>query len=554
MKTPILFSIDDDPQVSRAIQRDLRNQYRKEYKILSTTSAQEALDSLVELKNQGEEVALFLSDQKMPEMQGVDFLEKAREIFPKAKRVLLTAYSDTDAAIKAINDVQLDYYLLKPWDPPEEKLYPVINDLLEQWLFDYKPAFAGIKVLGYGYSPKSHGIKDFLSGNLKPYLWLDVNVNEEARTLMEINGIAHKELPVVFFEDGSFLKDPNIIDIASFIGLNPKASEELYDVAIIGAGPAGLAAAVYGASEGLRSLLIEKKAPGGQAGTSSRIENYLGFPSGLSGSDLARRAITQATRFGAEFLSPQEVREIEIQEGGYKKIHLGDGSAVHARSVVITTGVDYRKLETEGLDKYTGAGVYYGAATTEASTCKDQDVIVVGGGNSAGQAAVYLSNYAKTVHIVIRREDLTSTMSSYLIDQIAAIPHIRVVSNAEITKATGEENLEAVEIKDLKTGAVSQIPVKALFIFIGARPFTEWLSELVIKDPKGFIETGRNLVQYDDFKRSWKLDRDPYMLETSIPGVFAAGDVRSGAMNRVASAVGEGSMSISLVHKYLAEV
>lgn len=554
MKTPILFSIDDDPQVLRAIQRDLRTQYRKDYKVIATTSANEALESLVELKNQGEEVALFLSDQKMPEMQGVDFLEKAREIFPKAKRVLLTAYSDTDAAIKAINEVQLDYYLLKPWDPPEEKLYPVINDLLEEWLFDYRPAFAGIKVLGYAYSPKSHGIKDFLSGNLKPYLWLDVQVNEEATTLLEINGLSPKDLPVIFFEDGSFLTDPSIIDIASHIGLNPKASEELYDVAIIGAGPAGLAAAVYGASEGLKSLLIERKAPGGQAGTSSRIENYLGFPSGLSGSDLARRAITQATRFGAEFLSPQEVKEIEIQEGGYKKIHLGDGSVVHARSVVVTTGVDYRKLETEGLEKFTGAGVYYGAATTEASACKDKEVAVVGGGNSAGQAAVYLSNYARKVRIIIRKDDLTSTMSSYLIDQIQAIPNIELVPNSEVSKALGDEYLSSIEIKSLKTGETTSVDNKALFIFIGAKPYTQWLDESVIKDPKGFVETGRNLLQYTEFKKQWRLDRDPYVLETSIPGIFAAGDVRSGAMNRVASAVGEGSMSISLVHKYLAEV
>jgi len=554
MQTPILFSIDDDPQVLRAIQRDLRTQYRKDYKVIATTSANEALESLVELKNQGEEVALFLSDQKMPEMQGVDFLEKAREIFPMAKRVLLTAYSDTDAAIKAINEVQLDYYLLKPWDPPEEKLYPVINDLLEEWLFDYRPAFAGIKVLGYAYSPKSHGIKDFLSGNLKPYLWLDVQVNEEATTLLEINGLTPKDLPVVFFEDGSFLSDPSIIDIASHIGLNPKASEELYDVAIIGAGPAGLAAAVYGASEGLKSLLIERKAPGGQAGTSSRIENYLGFPSGLSGSDLARRAITQATRFGAEFLSPQEVKEIEVQEGGYKKIHLGDGSAVHAKSIVVTTGVDYRKLETEGLEKFTGAGVYYGAATTEASACKDKEVAVVGGGNSAGQAAVYLSNYARKVRIIIRKDDLTATMSSYLIDQIQAIPNIELVPNSEVSKALGEEYLSSIEIKNLKTGENTSVDNKALFIFIGAKPYTQWLDESVIKDPKGFVETGRNLIQYPEFKKQWRLDRDPFVLETSIPGIFAAGDVRSGAMNRVASAVGEGSMSISLVHKYLAEV
>ncbi len=554
MKTPIIFSVDDDPQVARAVQRDLRSKYRRDYRIFSTTSADEALASLLELKNQGEEIALLLSDQKMPEMEGVEFLEKAREFFPKAKRVLLTAYSDTDAAIRAINSVQLDYYLMKPWDPPEERFYPVLDDLLDEWTFHFKPVFSGIKVIGYGYSPKSHAIKDFLSGNLKPYLWMDAQTSEEATNLMELNGIDSGSLPVVFFEDGTFMENPGIRDLAGRVGLNPMASAELYDVAIIGAGPAGLAAAVYGASEGLKTLLIERKAPGGQAGTSSRIENYLGFPSGLSGADLTRRAVTQATRFGAEFLSPQEVREIEIKEGGYKKLILADGNTIHAKALVITTGVDYRRLETEGLETYTGAGVYYGAATTEATTCKDKEVFVVGGGNSAGQAAVYLSNYARQVNILIRRPGLEETMSSYLIDQISGIPNIRVHPCTEISRASGGERLEKLELRDLVSGEVRDEPADAVFIFIGARPYTEWLAETLVKDPKGFIETGRNLQQYTEFKRNWKLERDPYTLETSIPGIFAAGDVRSGAMNRVAAAVGEGSMSISLVHKYLGEV
>lgn len=554
MKTPIIFSIDDDPQVSRAINRDLRSRYRKEYKVLSTTSVSEGLESLVQLKNQGEIIALFLSDQKMPEMDGVAFLEEARKIYPDAKRVLLTAYSDTDAAIKAINDVQLDYYLLKPWDPPEEKLYPVLDDLLEEWQFSFTPEFSGVRVIGYAYSPLSHGIKDFLAGNLKPYKWLDYNQTEEAKQLLALNNLDVKSLPAVFFEDGSFLVQPEISAIAEKVGLNPTARSEMYDVAIIGAGPAGLAAAVYGASEGLKTLLIERKAPGGQAGTSSRIENYLGFPSGLSGAELTRRAITQATRFGTEFLSPGEVKKIEVLDGGIKKIILQNEAEILAKSVVVTTGVDYRRLETEGLERFTGAGVYYGAATTEAGTCRDRIVYIVGGGNSAGQGAVYLSNYAQKVNILIRKEDLHATMSSYLIDQIAAIPNIEVIPFTEITKADGGETLESLHLKNLKTGEEKIEKADAAFIFIGAKPYTHWLEECVVKDTKGFIVTGDGLRRNEDYKKWWKSERDPYLLETSVPGIFAAGDVRSGAMNRVASAVGEGSMSISFVHKYLGEI
>lgn len=489
----------------------------------------------------------------MPEMEGVDFLEKAMGYFPEAKRVLLTAYSDTGAAIKAINDVRLDYYLMKPWDPPEEKLFPVINDLLDEWQSNFRPAFHGIKLIGYQFSPKSHEIKDFLAGNLKPYQWLDVETSEEARELMAANGLEPKDLPVLFFEDGSWLKNPGVRETAERVGLNPQVKNEMYDVVVIGAGPAGLAASVYGASEGLKTLLIERRAPGGQAGTSSRIENYLGFPSGLSGSDLARRAITQATRFGTEFLSPGTVKEIRVKDN-YKTIVLDDGAEILARAVVITTGVDYRKLETEGIGDFTGAGVYYGAATTEAVACKDKEVFVVGGGNSAGQAAMYLAKFAKNVHILIRKEDLTATMSSYLIDQIAGQDNIRVWGRAEIAAAEGNGKLERLRIEDLATGETKTVTADALYIFIGAKPFTEWLDSNLIKDEKGFLETGRDLKSYEHFSKIWKLDRDPYLLETSLPGIFAAGDVRAGAMNRVASAVGEGSMSISFVHKYLAEV
>ena len=551
MKKPIIFAIDDDPQVIRAVSRDLRNQYKSNYRILSTTSANEALESLVELKIRGEEVALFLSDQKMPDMLGVEFLERAKKYYPKAKRALLTAYSDTDAAIKAINDVQLDYYLLKPWDPPTEKLYPVLDDLVDDWQAGYIPNFQGIKIIGYQYAPKSHEIKDFLAGNLIPYLWMDF-LETKAEEIMTLNKISTNDLPVIILENGSILKNPTLQDIAANIGLNPNASSNLYDVVIIGAGPAGLAAAVYGGSEGLKTLLVEKRAPGGQAGTSSRIENYLGFPKGLSGADLSRRAITQATRFGVEFLSPQEVTDIELKNQ-YKIITLKDGNTVNAKSVVITSGVDYRKLPAENIDKFTGAGVYYGAATTEAGACVDKEVYIVGGGNSAGQGAMYLSQFAKNVYIVIRKKDLTSTMSSYLIDQISQTPNIKILGESEIIATEGGEKLESINLKNRNTNKVEKRKANALFVFIGAKPYTDWLKLGILKNERGFLLTGRDLVNKPEFKKSWKVEREPHMLETCVPRVFAAGDVRSGAMNRVASAVGEGAMSISFVHQYLAE-
>jgi len=553
MSEPIIFCVDDDPQVLRAISRDIKTKYRKEYKVLSTEVVAEALQSLHELKNKGETIALFIADQRMPNMDGVSFLVKAKEVFPDAKRVLLTAYSDTDAAIKAINEVKLDYYLMKPWDPPEEKLYPVIDDLLDDWQNNYKPGFKGIKVVGYQFSPKSHEVKEFLAGNLVPYQWLDVETSTEARQLIEINSINLKELPVIFFEDGLYMVMPSIKDIAKKVGLNASNKLEMYDVAIIGAGPAGLAAAVYGASEGLKTLLIEKHAPGGQAGTSSRIENYLGFPTGLSGADLTRRALTQATRFGTEFLLPQSVKGI-IEKDGYKKIQLEDGSEINARAVIITTGVNYRKLDTKGMDNFSGAGIYYGAAVTEAASCRDKDVYVVGGGNSAGQAAMYLSKFAKNVTIIIRKPNLSSTMSQYLIDQISGTKNINVIGKKEITEVKGNERLEEVVLLDADTNKTETKPAHAVYIFIGSKPYTDWINETVIRSSKGFIETGPDLKLNLSFKKIWKLNRDPYLLETSAHGIFAAGDVRANAMNRVASAVGEGSMAISFVHKYLAEV
>lgn len=553
MKQPIILAVDDDPQVLRALTRDLRSVYRKEYKIMSTDSAREALSALKDLKQKNETVALFVSDQRMPEMLGVDYLTEAKKIFPDAKRVLLTAYSDTDAAIKAINDVQLDYYLMKPWDPPEEKMYPVLNDLLDDWHMKHIPEFDGIRVVGYQFSPKSHEIKDYLSGNLYPYKWYDLENSERAKELIEINNLEVKDAPFVFFEDGTFLTDPDTRQISEKLGLSLQTTNELYDVVIIGAGPAGLSAAVYGGSEGLKTLLIEKRAPGGQAGTSSRIENYLGFPSGLSGAELSRRAITQATRFGVDFLSPEEVVKIEIKDD-YKILTLVNGNVVNTKSIVITTGVNYRKLETKGVGDFTGAGVYYGAATTEANACRDREVYVVGGGNSAGQGAMYLSQFAKNVYIMVRKPDLSATMSQYLIDQIDGTPNIHLMPCSEIVEAKGDGHLQELVIQDLNTGNQKSAPADALFIFIGAKPYTDWIQTDMLKDERGFIETGRGLFQYNNFKKVWKKQREPYMLETCIPGIFAAGDVRASAMNRVASAVGEGAMAISFVHKYLAEM
>lgn len=552
MHKPIIFVIDDDPQVLQAVTRDIRSEYRKAYKIMATESAGEALNSLPELKNKGEAVALFLTDQRMPEMLGVEFLAKAKLVFPEAKSILLTAYSDIEAAIKAINDVQLDYYLLKPWDPPEEKLYPVLNDQLDEWQSNFLPPFRGIKIVGYQWSPKSHAIKDFLSGNLIPYQWIDIELHEEGTKLLQLNEIDEKSLPAVFFEDGSWLVNPGIQEVGQKIGLNSLARQTMYDVAIIGAGPAGLAAAVYGGSEGLNTILIEKRAPGGQAGTSSRIENYLGFPKGLSGAELSRRAITQATRFGIEFLSPAEVKEIQVKDN-YKILKMSDGNEINARSIVITTGVDYRKLPARGINDFTGAGIYYGAATTEANSCKNKDAYIVGGGNSAGQAAMYLSKFAARVFIVIRKPDLSSSMSQYLIDQIGQTENIEVLPFTEVKEAKGEQKLEKIVLKNNQTQKLQECPAGALLIFIGARPFTEWITLEIIKNEKGFLETGTSLYKTENFKKIWKKQREPYLLETSQPGIFAAGDVRAGAMNRVASAVGEGAMAIKFVHQYLAE-
>ncbi len=553
MKLPFIIVVDDDVQVLRAIQRDVRKKYRDEYRVLAAGSGAEALEAVGELKQKNETVAMFLSDQRMPEMEGTDFMEKAKVIFPDAKKVLLTAYSDIEAAIKAINTLRLDYYLLKPWNPPEEKLYPVLTDLLEDWQGGFIPDLAGIKILGYQWSPVSHKLKDFLTGNLIPYKWIDVELSSEAAEVMNTHKIDSKELPAVVFEDGSVLKSPSDTDIAQKIGLKSTASEELYDVVIIGAGPAGLAAAVYGGTEGLKTLMVERKAPGGQAGTSSRIENYLGFPSGLSGADLTRRAITQATRFGVELLSPCEVIDISMKDK-YKILSLSNGTEIKTHTIIISTGVDYRTLDIKGINSLTGAGVYYGAATAEAHACRGKDVYVVGGGNSAGQAAMYLSGFAENVFIVIRRDSLDSTMSHYLIDQIKRTKNISILTDSVVKETIGERTLECITIENIKTGERSTKESAALFIFIGARPVTDWIKLNIAKDAKGFIETGKDLLKSQNFRKVWKLKRDPYLLETCIPGIFSAGDVRAGAMNRVASAVGEGAMAIKFVHEYMSGV
>lgn len=553
MKLPFILITDDDSQVLRAIKRDVQNKFREEYKILATESAAEALEAVKELKQKNETVALFISDQRMPEMEGTAFLEKAKDYFPDAKKVLLTAYSDIEAAIKAINTLRLDYYLLKPWSPPEEKLYPVITDLLGDWQNGFTPEFEGIKIIGYQWSPLSHRIKDFLTSNLIPYKWIDIELNKEAEELINVHKIESDELPAVLFEDGSLLKSPTEVEIGEKIGLKSTASQELYDVVIIGAGPAGLAAAVYGGTEGLKTLLIEKKAPGGQAGTSSRIENYLGFPSGLSGADLTRRALTQALRFGVELLSPCEVIDISIKDN-YKIISLSTGTEIKTHTIVISTGVDYRTLDVKGISKLTGAGIYYGSATAEAHSCKGKNVYIVGGGNSAGQAAMYLSGFANNVFIVIRKDSLDSTMSKYLIDQINLTNNISVIKNSVIAESMGTNRLECVTIRNNETGKEQTNDAGALFIFIGARPVTDWIKLSIQKDQKGFIETGRDLFKFEGFNKVWKLDRDPYPLETCIPGIFSAGDVRAGAMNRVASAVGEGAMAIKMVHEYLSGI
>lgn len=552
MKLPFIIIVDDDVHVLHAIQRDMRNEYRENYRISATDSANEALELVKELKLKNETVALLISDQRMPEMEGVVFLEKAKEIFPEAKIILLTAYSDIEVAIKAINSIKLDYYLLKPWNPPEEKLYPVVSDLLDEWQALYKPEYEGIRIIGVQWSQKSHFLKEFLSGNLIPYLWIDIENSKEAEKYLLSTESKEEDLPLVILKDGSFMKNPSIPELAQKVGLKQTASEKIYDVLIIGAGPAGLAASVYGSCEGLKTLLLEKSSPGGQASSSARIENYLGFPKGLSGAELTQRAIAQTLRFGTEFLTPRFVKKIELQDG-YKIIELDDGSIVHSKSIVIATGVEYTKLDIDGIENFTGAGVYYGSASIEAHACIDADVYIVGGGNSACQAALHICKFAKEVNILFRRSSIEKTAAKYLVDNIRKTPNIKELPYFEVIKVSGEKELDRITLKNSETGEEKEVPAKVLFIYIGAKPGTTWLDNTVIKDSEGFIVTGNDLFKEKSFNTIWKVNREPYIPETSVPGIFASGDVRFGSMKGISSAVGEGAMAIRFVRKYLNE-
>lgn len=561
MTRPVILTVDDDPQVLGTIARDLRHRYGADYRVLRADSGASALEALAELKGLGEPVALLLSDQRMPRMDGVAFLQAARDAFPDAKRALLTAYADTDAAISAINRSQVDYYLLKPWDPPEEKLYPVLDDLLEDWRGSWRPPFRGVRVVGDRWSAPSHAVRDFLARNQVPYRFLDVEGSDEAVELLAetsavLGGPAGAApppppLPLVILEDGTRLQAPTLLELGARVGLRTRATERFHDLAIVGAGPAGLAAAVYGGSEGLRTVLVEAQAPGGQAGTSSRIENYLGFPSGLSGADLARRAVTQARRFNVEILTPQSVTGLRV-EGPYKHLTLADGSELAAHVLMLSTGVSWRRIPAEGADHLTGRGVYYGAAMTEALACAGQTVFMVGAGNSAGQAAMYFADHSAKVVMVVRGSSLEAKMSSYLVDRIRETPNIEVLLRHEVRACIGQDRLECVELEDLVTGERSILPGGHLFSFIGAEPRTDWLEGVVARDERGFILTGTDLEP--EHLRGWPLERPPFLLETNVPGIFAAGDVRADSIKRVASAVGEGSVAVHFVHRVLAEL
>jgi thioredoxin reductase (NADPH) len=553
MAKPIILAVDDEPRVLNAVERDLRNHYRGDYRILKATSGREALATVQQLKQRNSPLALFLVDQRMPEMSGTEFLGEALQYYPEARKVLLTAYADTEAAITSINQIGLDFYLMKPWDPPDQNLYPVLDDLLSDWLATVSLPYEGIRVAGTLWSASSHDVKDFLARNRIPYQWLDIEQDDQARALVESLEMEEYRLPVVFFPDGSQLVQPDYLSLAEKVGLQTQATSPSFDLVIIGAGPAGLGAAVYGGSEGLRTALIEREATGGQAGTSSRIENYLGFPKGISGSDLARRATAQAQRFGVEILTAQEVVKIELNDP-YRIVTLQDGSELSCMALVIATGVTIRKLEAPGVEQHTGAGVYYGAALSEAAHYRGRPVAVVGGANSAGQAAMFFSRYASQVTMLVRSSSLSKGMSQYLVDQISATENIEVLLNTELHSVLGEQRLEGVQISNRETGKTSQLDMAAVFIFIGAVPHTELLSGLVACNHAGFVLTGPDLIKDGQRPKNWALQRDPYLLETSVPGIFAAGDVRQGAVRRVASAVGEGAIAVSLVHQYLKTV
>jgi thioredoxin reductase (NADPH) len=543
-RRPAIVAVDDEPAVLAAVARDLRQGFGERYRILRAGSGPDALELLRQSRTRGDQVALLIADQRMPGMAGTDYLVEARTIVPDAKRVLLTAYADTEAAIAAINDVALDYYLLKPWDPPEEELFPVVEDLLETWQAGAALESGGVRIIGHRFSKDSHDLRDFLARNRVPARWLDVERDGEARELLTVAGVDAERLPVALLEDGTVLERPTVLELADRLGVTSSPAQEHYDFVIVGGGPAGLAAAVYGASEGLRTVLVERDAPGGQAGQSSRIENYLGFPAGLSGSDLARRATDQARRLGAELLTVRDVVSLRA-EGAGRIVELSGGSTLSANCVLVASGVSYRQLDAPGFAELTGAGVYYGAAMTEARSCADQRVAIVGGANSAGQAAVYFSGYAGKVTMLVRGDGLERSMSHYLIQQLSELENVDVRTRAVTTGAIGENGrLRALRV--LQDGEESELRADACFVFIGAAPRTEWLDGVVARDERGFILAGPDVAG-----DGWQLKRDPYLLETSVPGVFVAGDVRSRSIKRVASAVGEGSMAVSLIHQYL---
>ena len=548
---PVILTVDDDPAVLQSISRDLRKQYGDRFRIVRADSGAAALETTEKLKLRGDTVALFLADQRMPGMSGVEFLEQGSEIFPVAKRALLTAYADTNAAISAINDARLDYYLLKPWDPPEEKLYPVLDDLIQDWKAHFKPEFKGVKVVSDRWSPLSHDLRDFLSRNQIPYRWLDIETDEAAQKLINYSDASadSASLPLVITAEGNKLIQPSVTELAQQVGLQTEAAKPFYDLVIIGGGPAGLAAAVYGASEGLKTVMIEREAPGGQAGTSSRIENYLGFPVGLSGDDLARRAVTQAKRFGVEILTPQSATNLRIEDD-YRIVTLADGGEISCHALVLALGVSWRRLQVPGIEAFTGRGIYYGAAKTEAPACKGEEIYVVGGANSAGQAAMYFSQYARQVNMLVRGESLVKSMSQYLIEQIDSTENISVMPFHSVVEAQGDERLNRIVVEDSQTGETKTFPTSYLFIFIGATPSTEWLGNTIQRDQRGFIYTGPDVSE----DRGWPLERDRFLLETDVPGVFAVGDVRHNSVKRVASGVGEGSICVQFVHRHLANV
>lgn len=549
MKKPIILTVDDDREVLRTIASDLRRKYGARFRVIPVDSGERALSLLREVKLSNDPVALMLVDQRMPGMTGVELLAQASPLFPDARRVLLTAYADTEVAIRAINEVQLHHYLLKPWDPPEQNLYPVIDDVLDDWQATYFPPFDGIRLIGHRWSAAAYDTRSYLSRNLIPYQWLDIERDDEAAALLEHAGADSSMLPVLVFPDGGVLVQPAPSQIAEKIGSQVRANLPFYDLIIVGGGPAGLAAAVYGASEGLRTLVIEREAPGGQAGTSSRIENYLGFPSGLSGADLTRRAVAQAQRLGAEFLA-SEVKSVCANDN-YRIVDLADGSQLSCSALVVATGVQYRLLDVPGVERLTGAGVYYGGALSEAVSLQGEDVYIAGGANSAGQAAVHFSKYARQVTMVVRGRDLASGMSQYLVDQIGQIENIRVALQSNVIEAIGVDHLEALRIKHDDTGEIETVPAQGLFIFIGAKPYTSWIADLVAVDPQGYVATGADIERMRTVPTPWPIRRQPFWLETSVPGIFVAGDVRHRSIKRIASATGEGAMAIHFVHQYL---